>query len=204
MSPRNIVLAALIAGAAFAPAALPAQPQPAQSRPASILLVGASGMIGSRILTEAAGRGHPVLAAARHPGDPSFTALIEDLQRDSEHVRAWWPRHDVRAVGRRDVHGKGEALNDLALEGRLQDAHPRAVDVQGVHLPAPREDRHNVGMEGGDVVAPVLVHGRRARRRGEVARPVRGDRHAMFDLGVRARHPAAEDRLVIQVDVVEV
>ncbi|HEY4702982.1 MAG TPA: transcriptional regulator, partial [Streptosporangiaceae bacterium] len=39
------------------------------------------------------------LAAARHPGDPSFTALIEDLQRDSEHVRAWWPRHDVRAVG---------------------------------------------------------------------------------------------------------
>jgi transcriptional regulator with XRE-family HTH domain len=39
------------------------------------------------------------LAAARHPGDPAFTALIEELQRDSEHVRAWWPRHDVRAVG---------------------------------------------------------------------------------------------------------
>ncbi len=39
------------------------------------------------------------LAAARHPGDPSFTALIEDLQRDSEQVRAWWPRHDVLEVG---------------------------------------------------------------------------------------------------------
>jgi transcriptional regulator with XRE-family HTH domain len=39
------------------------------------------------------------LAAARHPGDPAFTALIEELQRDSEHVRAWWPRHDVRDVG---------------------------------------------------------------------------------------------------------
>ncbi|HEY6499683.1 MAG TPA: helix-turn-helix transcriptional regulator [Streptosporangiaceae bacterium] len=39
------------------------------------------------------------LAAARHPGDPAFTALIEELQRVSEHVRAWWPRHDVRDVG---------------------------------------------------------------------------------------------------------
>src|ERR1700727_1923000 len=39
------------------------------------------------------------LAAARHPGDPAFTALIADLQRDSEQVRAWWPRHDVRDIG---------------------------------------------------------------------------------------------------------
>jgi transcriptional regulator with XRE-family HTH domain len=39
------------------------------------------------------------LAAARHPGDPAFAALIGELQRDSEHVRAWWPRHDVRDVG---------------------------------------------------------------------------------------------------------
>ncbi|MBZ0271794.1 NAD(P)H-binding protein [bacterium] len=32
-----------------------------------ILLIGASGMIGSRILKEAASRGHDVIAAARHP-----------------------------------------------------------------------------------------------------------------------------------------
>ena len=39
------------------------------------------------------------LAAARHPHDPDFTALIAELQRDSDHVRDWWPRHDVAAVG---------------------------------------------------------------------------------------------------------
>ena len=39
------------------------------------------------------------LAAARHPDDPDFTALIAELHRDSEHVRDWWPRHDVTAAG---------------------------------------------------------------------------------------------------------
>jgi transcriptional regulator with XRE-family HTH domain len=39
------------------------------------------------------------LAAARYPGDPAFAELIEDLRRDSEQVRDWWPRHDVLDVG---------------------------------------------------------------------------------------------------------
>jgi transcriptional regulator with XRE-family HTH domain len=39
------------------------------------------------------------LAAARYPHDPDFEALIAELRRDSQHVRDWWPRHDVRAVG---------------------------------------------------------------------------------------------------------
>jgi transcriptional regulator with XRE-family HTH domain len=39
------------------------------------------------------------LAAARYPNDPGFTALIAELRRDSQHVRDWWPRHDVTAVG---------------------------------------------------------------------------------------------------------
>ncbi|MGO9081469.1 MAG: helix-turn-helix transcriptional regulator [Streptosporangiaceae bacterium] len=39
------------------------------------------------------------LAAARYPDDPDFLALIAGLQRDSEHARDWWPRHDVTAVG---------------------------------------------------------------------------------------------------------
>ena len=89
MSPSNIVLAALIAAAAFGPAALPAQPQPAQSRPATILLVGASGMIGSRILTEAAGRGHPVLAAARHPERIASGANIRAVQLDATDAQAF-------------------------------------------------------------------------------------------------------------------
>jgi transcriptional regulator with XRE-family HTH domain len=39
------------------------------------------------------------LAAARYRDDPDFTALIVELQRDSQHVRDWWPRHDVIDVG---------------------------------------------------------------------------------------------------------
>jgi hypothetical protein len=39
------------------------------------------------------------LAAARYPDDPDVGALIAELQRDSEHVRDWWPRHDVTAMG---------------------------------------------------------------------------------------------------------
>jgi transcriptional regulator with XRE-family HTH domain len=39
------------------------------------------------------------LSAARYPDDPDVRTLIAELQRDSEHVRDWWPRHDVAAVG---------------------------------------------------------------------------------------------------------
>jgi hypothetical protein len=39
------------------------------------------------------------LAAARHPDDAGFAALIGQLQQDSEHAREWWPHHDVVAVG---------------------------------------------------------------------------------------------------------
>jgi transcriptional regulator with XRE-family HTH domain len=39
------------------------------------------------------------LSAARYPDDPDVRALIAELQRDSEHVRDWWPRHDVAPSG---------------------------------------------------------------------------------------------------------
>jgi MmyB-like transcription regulator ligand binding domain len=39
------------------------------------------------------------LSAARYPDDPDVRTLIAELQRDSEHVRDWWPRHDVTAIG---------------------------------------------------------------------------------------------------------
>jgi transcriptional regulator with XRE-family HTH domain len=38
-------------------------------------------------------------AAARRPGDPDFTGLIDRLHRASPEVRQWWPRHDVLPVG---------------------------------------------------------------------------------------------------------
>jgi transcriptional regulator with XRE-family HTH domain len=39
------------------------------------------------------------LSAARYPDDPDVRTLIAELQRDSELIRDWWPRHDVAAIG---------------------------------------------------------------------------------------------------------
>ena len=35
------------------------------------------------------------LAAARHPGDPDFRALVDELLTTSEQMRQWWPQQDV-------------------------------------------------------------------------------------------------------------
>lgn len=48
--------------------------------------------------------------AARHPGDPRFADLIQDLKRESAEFGEWWPRYDVA----------GEA------DGREEIVHPRA------------------------------------------------------------------------------
>ena len=68
--------------ALLATAASAQTPPPASHKPLNILLVGASGMIGSRILNEAASRGHRVTAAARHPDKikkgPNITAIQLD------------------------------------------------------------------------------------------------------------------------------
>ena len=58
------------------------------------------------------------LAAARYPDDPDFLALIAGLQRDSEEVRDWWPRHDVAAVG----------------SGSKKLRHPRLGPVEYSHV----------------------------------------------------------------------
>jgi transcriptional regulator with XRE-family HTH domain len=58
------------------------------------------------------------LAAARHPGDPGFAALIASLRRDSDLVRDWWPRHDVQAVG----------------NGTKKLRHPRLGPVDYAHV----------------------------------------------------------------------
>jgi transcriptional regulator with XRE-family HTH domain len=35
------------------------------------------------------------VAAARHPGDPEFKSLVDELLRDSAEMRSWWPQQDV-------------------------------------------------------------------------------------------------------------
>jgi putative NADH-flavin reductase len=60
-----------------------AQTPPAQPKRLDILLVGASGMIGSRILSEAASRGHHIIAAARHPEKIAKGANITPVKLDA-------------------------------------------------------------------------------------------------------------------------
>jgi transcriptional regulator with XRE-family HTH domain len=54
-------------------------------------------------------------AAARHPHDPQFAALLDRLMDASPEVRAWWPRHQVAplASGVKRLHHP--ALGDLEL-----------------------------------------------------------------------------------------
>jgi putative NADH-flavin reductase len=80
----SALMAAMIGGNAFAPGL-----RAAERKPATILLVGASGMIGSRILTEAAGRAHPVIAAARHPERIASGPNIRAVQLDATDVQAF-------------------------------------------------------------------------------------------------------------------
>src|SRR3569833_967210 len=60
----------------------------AKPAPINILLVGASGMIGSRILSEAASRGHHVTAAARHPEKIATGANITAVKLDATDAAA--------------------------------------------------------------------------------------------------------------------
>jgi hypothetical protein len=58
------------------------------------------------------------LAAARHRDDPAFAALIDELQRDSDLIRQWWPEHDVVAIG----------------SGTKKLRHPRLGPVSYAHV----------------------------------------------------------------------
>jgi transcriptional regulator with XRE-family HTH domain len=70
-------------------------------------------------------------AAARRPGDPAFTTLIERLHRASPEVRDWWPRYEVRPVGSGTKRLHHPALGDVAFQHTvLQVAdHPEQMLV---------------------------------------------------------------------------
>lgn len=76
---RPLVVASLALFAAVASAQTP----PAKAKQLNILLVGASGMIGSRILSEATARGHHVTAAARHPEKIAKGANVTPVKLDA-------------------------------------------------------------------------------------------------------------------------
>ena len=99
------------------------------SRPATILLVGASGMIGSRILAEAASRGHPVIAAARHPERIADGTNIRAIQLDATDVQAFIvaARHAEVIVTATSPRGGGDPYQEAKAVGDAAIAAARAT-----------------------------------------------------------------------------
>jgi hypothetical protein len=80
----RIIRPLLVAGLALLATVASAQTPPAaKSKPLNILLIGASGMIGSRVLAEASSRGHHVTAAARNPEKITKGANITAVKLDA-------------------------------------------------------------------------------------------------------------------------
>ncbi|MFF0740177.1 helix-turn-helix transcriptional regulator [Streptomyces sp. NPDC004111] len=54
--------------------------------------------------------------AARHPDDPRYTRLIEDLHEGSPEVRDWWPQYEVQArhSGRKRLRHPRRGATDYA------------------------------------------------------------------------------------------
>ena len=110
----------------------------ADHKPPSILLVGASGMIGSRILNEATSRGHYVIAAARHPdkiaADPNTKAIQLDatdekaLTAEARHVDVIVLATSPRGGG--DPLKEAKAVSDAAI-ATARATHKRLVVVGG-------------------------------------------------------------------------
>ena len=74
----------LVTAVALMTAATPAESaQTPTSKPLKILVIGGSGMIGSRITAEAASRGHQVVAAARHPEKIKSGANVKAVSLDA-------------------------------------------------------------------------------------------------------------------------
>jgi putative NADH-flavin reductase len=121
-----------------------------KAKPLKILLIGGSGMIGSRILTEATSRGHTVTAVARNPGkitagdkvkpvklDATDAAALTALAKDSDViVSATSPRgggdpiKEAKAVGDALIaaaKASGKRVVVVGGAGSLKTADGKAV-----------------------------------------------------------------------------
>jgi transcriptional regulator with XRE-family HTH domain len=70
-------------------------------------------------------------AAGRHPDDPRYIELVQELQAASVEAQSWWPRHDVRAstVGRKRVRHPERGVLDLAHAAFAVADHPEQTLV---------------------------------------------------------------------------
>jgi putative NADH-flavin reductase len=134
---RTLLAVLTIAAATIQPALAQTAPKTGH-KPPSILLVGASGMIGSRILSEAVSRGHYVIAASRHPEKIATGPNIHPVQLDATDEKAFTAeaRHaDVIVLatsprGGGDPLAEAKAVSDAAI-ATARATHKRLVVVGG-------------------------------------------------------------------------
>jgi putative NADH-flavin reductase len=137
MRVRTLLAGLAIAAAALQPAGAQTGPK-AEHKPPSILLVGASGMIGSRILSEATSRGHYVIAASRHPEKIATGPNIQPVKLDATDEKAFEAeaKHaDVIVLatsprGGGDPLAEAKAVSDAAIAA-ARATHKRLVVVGG-------------------------------------------------------------------------
>jgi putative NADH-flavin reductase len=131
----NVCRSLLIAGAALLTGAAAAQSPPSQPKAKSmdILLVGASGMIGSRILAEAVSRGHHVVAAARRPEKIRTSANVKAIKLDATDASALTAAaKDVDAIViATSPRGGGDPIQEATAVG---DAAIAAANATGKRL----------------------------------------------------------------------
>ena len=134
---RTLLAVLTIAASTIQPTLAQAAPR-TEHRPPSILLVGASGMIGSRILNEAVSRGHYVIAASRHPEKIATGPNIHPVKLDATDEKAFVAeaRHaDVIVLatsprGGGDPLAEAKAVSDAAI-ATARATHKRLVVVGG-------------------------------------------------------------------------
>jgi putative NADH-flavin reductase len=99
----------------------------------NILLVGASGMIGSRVLSEATSRGHCVIAASRHPEKIAGGANVKAVKLDATDKDAFTAaakKADV-IVSATSPRGGGDPVKEAKAVG---DAAIAAAQATGKRL----------------------------------------------------------------------
>jgi uncharacterized protein len=137
MKAAGVLVALLITLVAVAPQSM-AQTAKPDHKPPTILLVGATGMIGSRILNEAVSRGHYVIAASRHPEKIAAGPNVRAVKLDATDTKAFTAeaRHaDVIVLatsprGGTDPAAEETAVGDSAIAA-ARASHKRLVVVGG-------------------------------------------------------------------------
>jgi uncharacterized protein len=137
MRARMLLAVLAIAATTLQPAGAQTAPK-TEHQPPSILLVGASGMIGSRILNEATSRGHYVIAASRHPEKIAAGPNIKPVKLDATDEKAFEAeaKHaDVIVLatsprGGGDPLAEAKAVSDAAIAA-ARATHKRLVVVGG-------------------------------------------------------------------------